>query len=234
MSENLPVYIQIHDELQRNIERGVWKIGERLPSERALALRFNVSRMTLRQAVLTLVEEGIVERRIGAGTFIAREKVHEKLTGTTSFSELMHAQGKVPRSELISYFLTRPTAVESEVLQLEEGALIVRMERIRYGDDEPICYEIAAIPHELVANAAKHEVSKHFYQTLKDLGHAIGGNTQKISASVANEKTAELLKLKRGDAVLRLRQISYLKSGQPFEYVLSRYAGNRFEILLEK
>ena len=84
-----PVYIQIHNQIKKDIEAGVWSVGDRIPSERELALEFNVSRMTLRQAVQTLVEEGILERQVGAGTFVARKKVQEKMTGVTSFTELM-------------------------------------------------------------------------------------------------------------------------------------------------
>ena len=69
-----PVYIQIHNQIKKDIEAGVWAVGDRIPSERELALEFNVSRMTLRQAVQTLVEEGILERQVGAGTFVARKK----------------------------------------------------------------------------------------------------------------------------------------------------------------
>ena len=65
-----PVYIQIHNQIKKDIEAGVWSVGDRIPSERELALEFNVSRMTLRQAVQTLVEEGILERQVGAGTFV--------------------------------------------------------------------------------------------------------------------------------------------------------------------
>ena len=82
-----PVYIQIHNQIKKDIEAGVWSVGDRIPSERELALEFNVSRMTLRQAVQTLVEEGILERQVGAGTFVARKKVQEKMTGVTSFTE---------------------------------------------------------------------------------------------------------------------------------------------------
>ena len=73
-----PVYIQIHNQIKKDIEAGKWKIGEKIPSERELAENFSVSRMTLRQAIQTLVDEGILERKIGSGTFVARKKVQEK------------------------------------------------------------------------------------------------------------------------------------------------------------
>ncbi len=79
---------KIHDKIKEDIEKGVWSIGDRLPSERELALKFDVSRMTLRQAIQTLADEGILERKIGSGTYVARKKVQETMTGTTSFTEL--------------------------------------------------------------------------------------------------------------------------------------------------
>ena len=85
----LPAYIRIHDQIKKEIDEGLWKIGDRLPSERDLAERFKVSRMTLRQAITLLVEEGILERRVGSGTYIASSRVQEKMRGTTSFTEIV-------------------------------------------------------------------------------------------------------------------------------------------------
>ena len=75
-----PVYIQIHNKIKKEIEANRWAIGERIPAERALAVQFGVSRMTLRQAIQTLVEEGILERKVGSGTYVARKKVQEKMS----------------------------------------------------------------------------------------------------------------------------------------------------------
>ena len=69
MSNQLPVYIQIHDQLKNEIEQGIWKVGDRLPSERELAVKFNVSRMTLRQAIQNLADEGILERNVWCNKF---------------------------------------------------------------------------------------------------------------------------------------------------------------------
>ena len=138
-----PVYIQIHNQIKKDIEAGVWAVGDRIPSERELALEFNVSRMTLRQAVQTLVEEGILERQVGAGTFVARKKVQEKMTGVTSFTELMKEQGKKPSSRTVSYLVTTPSLSEMERLKLKDDEKVLRMERIRYADEVPICFEVA-------------------------------------------------------------------------------------------
>lgn len=93
MGANTPVYIQIHNQIRKEIEASKWEIGAKIPSERELATQFNVSRMTLRQAVQTLVDEGILERKIGSGTFVARKKVQEKMSGIESFTDIMLSQG---------------------------------------------------------------------------------------------------------------------------------------------
>ena len=169
-----PVYIQIHNQIKKDIEAGVWAVGDRIPSERELALEFNVSRMTLRQAVQTLVEEGILERQVGAGTFVARKKVQEKMTGVTSFTELMEEQGKKPSSRTVSYLVTTPSLSEMERLKLKDDEKVLRMERIRYADEVPICFEVATLPYSLVKDYERNQITTSLYRTLEESGRKIG------------------------------------------------------------
>lgn len=230
-----PVYIQIHNAIKRDIETGKWAIGDRIPSERKLAVAFGVSRMTLRQAIQTLVDEGILERRIGAGTYVANQKVQEKMSGVTSFTDIMLAQGKTPSSKTVSYHLANPSLSEKEKLKLADGAQVLRMERIRYADNVPISFEVATVPEALVQQFSKAEVTSSLYRTLeRKAGLTLGGAEQTITAQTASERIAEFLDIKRGAPILRLRQRSFLKDGRPFEYVRTQYVGSRFEFYLER
>ncbi|MGG5317181.1 GntR family transcriptional regulator [Enterococcus sp. AZ072] len=234
MANQVPVYIQIHDQLKDEIEKGVWKVGDRLPSERELSVKFKVSRMTLRQAIQTLADEGILERKIGSGTYVANEKVQEKMSGTTSFTDIMESQNRIPSSKTISFFHSPASSSEAENLGLTKGDQILRMERIRYADNVPICFEVASIPAKIVKGFSKEEITDSFYHTLKQKGMEIGRANQTVSAILASEQIADYLQIKRGEAILRLRQISYLADDQPFEYVRTQYVGSRFEFYLEK
>src|SRR5699024_3526297 len=229
-----PVYIQIHNQIKKDIEAGKWKIGEKIPSERELAENFSVSRMTLRQAIQTLVDEGILEREIGSGTFVARKKVQEKMYEITRFTEITEAQGKVPTSKIVSYLITIPSLSESEKLNLDDNQKVLRMERIRFADDVPICFEVATVPLELVKDYDKTQITSSLYRTLEENGLIIGHAQQTVSAMLASERIADFLQLKKGDAILRLRQVSFLQDGSPFEYVRTQYAGDRYEFYLEK
>ena len=188
-----PVYIQIHNQIKAEIEDGKWAVGAKIPAERELSLQFDVSRMTLRQAIQTLVDEGILERRVGSGTYVSNQKVQEKMSGVTSFTDLMKAAGV------------------------------------------PICFEIATIPSDLISGLTKEEITTSLYSSLENKAKLFPGKAmQTVSAMAASEKIAEHLEVKRGDALLRVRQLSYLQDGRPFEYVHTQYVGDRFEFVLER
>ncbi|ANY11874.1 GntR family transcriptional regulator [Leuconostoc lactis] len=229
-----PRYIQIHNQIKARIEAGEWQSHKRLPAERELAAAFNVSRMTLRQAVQTLVDEGLLERKVGSGTYVAEQKVSERALGMTSFTELMAATGRVARTKTVSYKVTSPSASEMTRLQLTQNDEVIVMERLRMGDDEPILLERTTVPAKLVTNFSKHDLTESLYVTLGKAGVQPGRAEQTISASLANERLAELLQIKRGDAMLTVRQVSFDQNDRPFEYVRSYYVGERFEFTLTR
>ncbi|UQS85020.1 GntR family transcriptional regulator [Apilactobacillus apisilvae] len=230
----LPIYIQIHNKIRKKVEDGVWKLGEKIPSERELSVNFNVSRMTLRQAIQTLVDEGILEQRMGSGTFVTNEKIQEKMSGVTSFTDIMLAQGKKPSSKTISYHSLEPSLSEVEKLKINQNEKVVRMERIRYGDGLPICFEIATVPEKIVQNLSKYDVTNSFYASLeKKLGLIPKVSNQTVSATLASEKISDYLDIKKGDAILLMRQTTALQNGEPFEYVRTQYVGERFEFYLD-
>lgn len=229
-----PMYIRIHNQIKRDVENHVYKVGDRIPAERQLAVEFGVSRMTLRQAIKTLEEEGILERRLGSGTYVASQKVQEKMSGIMSFTEITKANGQKPSSKLISYQVGKPSLSEKERLNLASDEDVLRMERIRYADQTPICYEVVTIPYKLVENISKEDISTHLYEALSKNNYEIGKVTEHISAAVANEQDARLLNARKGEALITRRQVTELLNGSPFEYTRARYVAERFEFTFSK
>lgn len=230
-----PMYIKIHNQIKRDIENKKYVVGQRIPAERQLALKFNVSRMTLRQAIKTLEDEGILERRLGSGTYVASQKVQEKMSGVMSFTDITRSNGQVPSSKLISYRVTKPSLSEKEKLNIKDTDSVLRMERVRSADSVPICYEVATIPYDLVEDFSKDEVSTSLYDTLKkNGGYEIGNVTENIGASVASENDARMLSVRKGEALVTRRQVTEFKDGRPFEYVRASYVAERFEFTFAK
>lgn len=182
----LPAYIKIHDAIKKEIDKGTWKIGQRLPSERDLADDYSVSRMTLRQSITLLVEEGILERRVGSGTYVASHRVQEKMRGTTSFTEIVNSQGRKPSSKLISFQRKLANETEIQKLNLSQSDYVVRMERVRYADKVPLVYEVASIPENLIKGFEQSEVTEHFFKTLTENGYEIGKSQQTIYARLVH------------------------------------------------
>lgn len=233
MSKKVPVYIAMHNELRQKVLSKEWKKGQKIPSERVLATEFEVSRMTARQAVSSLVEEGLLERKQGAGTFVASDKVREKLSGIPSFTETIEKIGKKPSSKLVSFYTKHASESESEKLQLKQNDEVLVMERIRYADDEPICFEVATIPYHIVSDINKDDLKAHLYRSLSDIGYHVARAEQVISATWASEHVAEMLDIKRESPILRLKQVSYTQEDNPFEYVRAQYVGSRYEFFIE-
>lgn len=234
MAKRTPIYIQIHNHLREMIQEGHWQVGDRIPSERDLAVRFDVSRMTVRQAIQTLVEEGLLERRVGAGTYVSTKKVQEKMSTFQSFTDIISQQGQTPSSKVVSYYVKPASNSEAEKLHLEKDGRVLNMERIRYADGVPICLEVASIPYAFVDTLSKDQITQSLYHTLEaEKKIRLARAEQNISATLASERVAELLDIKRGEAILRLRQVSYSEEEIPFEYVRTQYVGERFEFYLE-
>lgn len=229
-----PMYIRIHNQIKRDIEKHVYKVGDRIPAERQLAVKFGVSRMTLRQAIKTLEDEGILERRLGSGTYVASQKVQERMSGIMSFTEITEANGQTPSSKLITYQIGKPSLSEKERLGIKPDDEVLRMERIRFADDTPICHEVVTIPYHVVKEMSKDDISTHLYETLEKSGYQIGRVTEHISAAVCNENDARLLKAKKGEALITRRQVTELSDGKPFEYTRARYVAERFEFTFSK
>jgi GntR family transcriptional regulator len=231
-----PAFLRIHDDIKKRIENGEFKVGDRLPSERELSIEYGVSRMTLRQAITNLNNEGIVDRRTGAGTYIAEKTIIENMRGITSFSQLMTQMGRVPSTKFISYKLAKPTDIQAAALDLSIDDDIVVIERIRLGDNEPIAYEIATLPAKIVENIRREELYTSLYKALENQGLRLDNASaqQEFNAKNADEQIAKNLGIKTGDAILYLKQITSFSNGKPFEFVTTYYAGDRYHVILER
>ncbi|WP_088815317.1 MULTISPECIES: GntR family transcriptional regulator [Listeria] len=228
----IPIYIQIQAEIKQKIEAGVWQVGTAIPAERQLAEMFHVSRMTVRQAIQGLVDDNILQRRVGAGTFIAEKKLTERLEAVTSFTNLMLQAGKKPSTRIVSYGIRPASTQEQEALAIPEKSNVMKIERIRYGDSVPILFEVATIPENIAALLTKEDIMNSLYEAVETkIGQQIGEAEQIMEAALVSEKVAPYLDVKLGSPVMKLRQITFLEDGRPFEFTRSQYVGSRFQFV---
>lgn len=231
-----PVFQQIADDFKKQINDGQLTDGHRLPSERELAESYRVSRMTVRHAIEKLVEDGFVQKRAGAGTFVVPKPVGENLIGLTSFSQLMKQQGRKPGSKILGYIVEEPTKNQAKKLNLPYGEEVVIIDRIRTADDLPIAYEEAIIPARYMKGINKNDINKSLYEALSKNGLNLetASFKQEFYARKSPKAIADILQMKNGDPVLYLEQISTLESDDIFEYTRAFYYGERYNIFLER
>jgi GntR family transcriptional regulator len=229
----IPIYFQIQEYIREKIKKKEWEPGSMIPSERILTETFDVSRMTIRQAIQGLVDEGILARKRGSGTFVNDQKVEQPLQSMISFTRLMESTGMKASAKILSFAERKATETEANVLGIEAGSMVFYLERIRLGNDIPIAIEASVIPAHLAKGLTEKDAELSLYQFLQEkAGLVFGDAKQSIEAISADEHTAELLAIVPGSPILLIERVAALRNGLPFEYVHSYYAGNRFKFYL--
>ncbi len=205
--------------------------GQRLPSERELAERYGVARMTVRGVLGRLASEGLVYRIQGQGTFVAQPRVAQPST-LTSFSEDMAARGMRPGTIVLAQEVVPASDAVAHRLELAAGEPIVRIERIRSGDGEPIALERTHLPAARFPGLDEVDlVSASLYATLASVyGCELATSEQRIAAVGVGDAEAHLLHIEPATPALRIERVTRDGEGAVIEFVRSLYRGDRFEL----
>lgn len=224
-----PKYTQLRQILTSLIETEL-EVDRALPSEREIAERFGVARMTVRQAVDLLVAEGRVYRVHGKGAFVARPSLVMPLT-LTSFTKDMQDRGLRPGSVEIARRLLPADQELSSRLQVAVGEPLHLLERLRLADGEPIAVERSHLVARRTPGLFDEPLAdRSLYAVLEQrYGLLIDGGDQTIAAGLADDVDAVLLHVPPGREVLRFRRRS-MAVGAPLEYAVSTYRGDRYQL----
>src|SRR5215475_15626753 len=140
-SRHLPLYAQVENVIIDRIDNGSLPVGSRLPSEDSLVQEFAVSRTTIRAAIQSLVQRGLVEIRRGKGTFVTHPKITQELTELTGFFEDMQALGRHATAKILDQQVVAANQLVARRLALPLGAPVVRIQRVRLADRMPLSYD---------------------------------------------------------------------------------------------
>lgn len=228
----VPIYHQLEEYIKQQIENGILMEETVIPSEREYAQTFQISRMTVRQAINNLVSEGYLKRQKGRGTFVNKKKVEQELQGMTSFTEDMLSRGMSPSSTLLSFQIIPADKKTAFDLKIEEKDSVYKIKRIRLADGAPMALETAYIPVEIVPGLTEENSNLSLYQYIEEiLSLSITEATQEIEASIASSNDAEALEINIGDPILLIERISYLQNRIPFELVKSTFRADRYRFI---
>lgn len=234
-------YLTVKAKLLEEIEKGVYKPGEKLPTEREMCTVFNVSRITVRQALAELEKNEVIRRIQGKGTFVKEakrkpEKFESLLSSMYSFSEELRKQNVEPSTRVLTltHVLAQPPLTEK--LQVEPGHIVDVLLRLRLADGLPYAYETSYVPAEFLNGATTEEITRDgLYNTMeKRSGVRPDKATEIFEAGIAPEIVAEALGRKGLLCIMQIERTAY-RQNQIVEYCTSAVAGDkyRFRVKLE-
>ena len=225
----VPRYRTIEQALRERI--AALRPGDALPSDSDLCAEFGVSRMTARNAMHRLAEEGLVVRLPGRGSYVAEPPAHRRADRLVSFSAEMRRQGRVPSSIIVAREIRPAGRAAAVELRIRESEPIVFLRRVRCGDGQPIAVETTLLVGRLsVAVMAADLRYDSLHATLAASGWALRKGTATVRAESASSEDARLLGVAPGDPILVERRVIVDGQGRPLEATETRYAAERYAI----
>jgi GntR family phosphonate transport system transcriptional regulator len=233
-SEN-PVYVQIAEELRQNINDGIYKAGDKLPTEQQLSVRFSVNRHTLRRAISLLKSEGLLRVDQGRGTFVANALIRYPIGKRVRYNEALKAQGREASFKLLRSLEIPAESAVAKALEIKIGTPVALMERLGLADSQPISvstsyFPLSLFPDILIHCQEAHSISK-MLRDIYSCDH-IRARTR-ISARMVKQQDARLLELALNHPILLAESVNVDQHGRVIEYGVTRFRGDRMELEFE-
>jgi len=230
--QTAPLYVQLADLLRQEVERGVLRRGEPIPTEAELCRLYEISRATVRQALGLLVDEGLIVRRRGRASFVAPvPPAAYAVTELRGFLETLVAQGLAPRAELLRFEMVSAGDDVTRRLELIEGARALHFERLILVEEMPMLLDSGYIPEDLALGLTPAQLGEGpIYRLLESsTGAVIAGVRQTIGATAADVRESELLQVEAGAPLLRVTRLAYVMRGRPLFYGVGRFRADRYQ-----
>jgi GntR family transcriptional regulator len=230
-----PFYQQLYLILRRQIADGVWRPGDRLPSEAEIGEQYEVSRITVRQAFEQLVNDGLVYRRRGSGTYVNPPTIQQGLNRIVSFTDDMRQRGLRPGTAVLSARLEPAAPEVAERLQVEPGTELAVLERLRLADGEPMSLEVSALVHAHCPGILDDDYARTpLRAALRDrFGIHLVRATQEIRAIAADRALAAHLAVPAHTPLFYIQRVSFSGEGVALEYLRAYHRGDRYVLYNE-
>jgi GntR family transcriptional regulator len=226
----IPLHSQLRATIDRKIESGEWTPEAQVPSERELCEQFQVSRITVRQALHQLVTDGRLIRIHGRGTYVATSPLKKQLLPLVGFSEDMTARGQRPGARVLRFEAATASLAVAQALRLAAGEGVLVLRRLRLANGRPMALETVYLPEQLMPGLLDESLEdRSLYQTLRQkYGIRPARAVQQWQAVPCPAADSKLLDVKKASPVLQIQRTTFDSDGRPFEYLESFFRGDRY------
>src|SRR5581483_5880971 len=230
----MPLHYQVREQIALAIADGRLLPGQHLPPEEDLASQASVSRTTIRQALAALVNEGLIERKRGKGSWVLEPTIDQQLVGLTGFVEDMLSHGLEPKARVVSTEVMAADIIAARQLRIAEGSKVVRIERLRLAGRRPILFDVSTLPFEIGQRVVTEDLrSRPIFEILEgDLGIALNEADYHIRAVAAEKRIGTHLRVRQGAPLLMIERTTYSKDGTPVDFENLYYRADRMTFSL--
>ena len=226
-----PLYVQLMEELETSIRNGVYKPGDKIMTEAEMAREYGVSLITVRKAVGSLMEKGLVVRKQGKGTFVTKPKFSRNMRKLQSFTEMCEQMGVKPGARVLENRLTAADKKVSDRLGIEPGSNVVYISRLRLADGEPVQVEKSYFPLKYAFLLDEDLNNGSMFECLKEkAGAKVASSEKMIELCRATAEEAALMDVKKGDYLLFVKSTAYDENGEPMYAGIQLINGDRFSL----
>lgn len=232
LDERAPVtlYFQLKEIIINKIKSNEWPIDSRIPTERQLCDIYKVSRITVRQALGELEQEGFLYRKQGRGTFVTAPKIEQRLSEFYSFSDEISRMGYIPATKILSFVTLEADEAISRNLNVEKGTIIYKIKRLRLANNDPFAVEISYIPCHLFKELREDEIESHgLYSTLKQKYNVNPDEAvETFQAVLIGSEDVHSLQINKNTPGILLERFTHA-GGITIEYCRSIIRGDRYK-----
>jgi len=229
-NSELPIYYQIQQNLVELIDLGLLKAEDSLPSERELSQYYGVTRMTVRQAINTLVQKGLVYKQHGVGTFISEQKPAREFVPTVmGFSSRMREAGLSPSTQLIDRTTLNPTPLIAHRLQISPDMRVIALKRLYMVKNEPLMIETSYLSYDRYPTVMTADLAGQSLYDFLECEYAVSvyAAEQTLEPTLMSSMEASLFNLTKGEPAMLVRVLAFSAERVPIEFSKSVVRGDR-------
>lgn len=230
----IPLYLQLMEQLIQKINEGEYNEHDKLPSERGLCDIYNLSRITVRQALQELERDGFIYKLHGKGTFVAPKSYNQKLVKLYSFTEEMIKIGKKPTTKVLSFEEMTIDERLADKMGLEAHDDVYKITRLRLADDEPLIYETSYLPCKTFPNLTEQElILKPMYDIFSERYNiGVTNAIERFMATTIRQAEADYLQTLENQPAMLVKRFAY-HNHKLIEYTISVTRGDKFNYTVE-
>lgn len=229
----VPLYVQLKEIIKKDVESGKFKPGQKIPTEFELCEMYSISRNTVRAAINELIEEGLLSRKQGKGTFISSRKIEREIGPTLGFTKICELNHLTPSSKVIEQTMITATPLLAEMLKVPVQSSLVSIKRVMMADQVPVILDQSVFPAKFFPLLQENLENKSLYSLITDqFDITLHSGRKSFQIVFADAHQAKYLQVKKGYPLMHVEGVVHSSSNEIVHYGENFIVGDKFKFYI--